>query len=278
MPVSPSCESDIRRRHLADLQRARLKLWQQGTRRFGRLEDADVFVRPLSLAKSHENIGSPSRDPDTPSNVSPPSPFPSSPLPSPALPSPASTLSRRLSVRAIIHSKSHSPIGLKRDFDLDALKATIPDPLPSPRSPNFNPEALLSVLEPLNRKRRPSCSPDSDSTNTSNNENDNEDGAEGSDGDARMTEDTTASPEPCKRPRVSTQPTVVPINVQYARAQLPALAAIIMSDRVRRGDLIELALPHPQVWPETIAYVYTGEAQLLTEQTKENILYLGGKI
>lgn len=67
-------------------------------------------------------------------------------------------------------------------------------------------------------------------------------------------------------------------DVQYARAQLPALAAIIMSGRVRRGDLIDLALPHPQVWPETIAYVYTGEAQLLTEQTKENILYLGGKI
>lgn len=211
-PVSPSCESDIRRRHLADLQRARLKLWQQGTRRFGRLEDADVFVRPLPLAKSHENIGSPSRDPETPSTVSPSSPFPSSPLPSPALPSPASTLSRRLSVRAIIHSKSHSPIGLKRDFDLDALRATIPDPLPSPRSPNFNPEALLSVLEPLNRKRRASCSPDSDSTNASNGENGSEDGDKGSDGDAEMTEETVASPDPCKRPRVSTQPTVVPIS------------------------------------------------------------------
>ncbi|KAF3063367.1 hypothetical protein CFAM422_010029 [Trichoderma lentiforme] len=279
-PVSPSCESDIRRRHLADLQRARLKLWQQGTRRFGRLEDADVFVRPLPLTKSHENIGSPSRDPDTPSTVSPFPPFPSSPLPSPVLPSPASTLSRRLSVRAIIHSKSHSPIGLKRDFDLDTLRATIPDPLPSPRSPNFNPKALLSVLEPLNRKRKASCSPDSDSTNASNNGNGNEDGEKESDEDAEMAAETMASPGPCKRPRVSAQPTctVVPINVQYARAQLPALAAIIMSDRVRRGDMIELALPHPQVWPETIAYVYTGEAQLLSEQTKENILYLGGKI
>ncbi|KAK0762075.1 hypothetical protein N5P37_004876 [Trichoderma harzianum] len=277
-PVSPSCESDIRRRHLADFQRARLELWQQGAQRFGRLEDADVFVRPLPLGKSHENIGSPSRDPDSPFTVSLSSLLPSPALPSPALPSPTSTLSRQLSVRAIIHSKSHSPIVLKREFGLDDLRKTIPDPLPSPRSPNFNPEALLSVLEPLNRKRRASCSPESDSTNASHNENDSDDGDKGSDGDPEMTAETTASPEPCRRPRVSAQPTIVPINVQYARAQLPALAAIIMSGRVRQGDMIDLALPHPQVWPETVAYVYTGEAQLLTEQTKENILYLGGKI
>ncbi|QYS97008.1 hypothetical protein H0G86_004243 [Trichoderma simmonsii] len=277
-PVSPSCESDIPRRHLADFQRARIELWRQGAQRFGRLEDADVFVRPLPLGKSHENIGSPSRDPDSPFTVSPSSPLPSPALPSPASPSPTSTLSRRLSVQAKIHSNSHSPIVLKREFDLDALRDTIPDPLPSPRSPNFNPEALLSVLEPLNRKRRASCSPDSDSTNASNDENDKEYGDKGSDGDAEMTAETMASPEPFQRPRVSAQHTVVPINVQYARAQLPALAAIIMSGRVRRGDMIDLALPHPQVWPETIAYVYTGEAQLLTEQTKENILYLGGKI
>ncbi|KAL6837454.1 hypothetical protein V8C40DRAFT_279324 [Trichoderma camerunense] len=277
-PVSPSCESDIRRRHLADFQRARLELWQQGAQRFGSLEDADVFVRPLPFEKSHENIGSPSRDPDSLFTVSPSSPLPSPALPSPTLPSPVSTLPRRLSVRATIHSKPHSPILLKREFDLDALRRTIPDPLPSPRSPNFNPEALLSVLEPLNRKRRASCSPDSDSTNASNDENDIEDGDKGSAGDAEMTAETEASPEPFQRPRVSAQPTVVPINIQYARAQLPALAAIIMSGRVRRGDMIDLPLPHPQVWPETIAYVYTGEAQLLTEQTKENILYLGGKI
>ncbi|KAM6485437.1 hypothetical protein HDV62DRAFT_404163 [Trichoderma sp. SZMC 28011] len=279
-PVSPSCESDIRRRHFADFQRARLELWRQGAQRFGRLEDADVFVRPLPIEKSHENIGSPSRDPDSPFTVSPSSPLPSPALSSPALPSPTSTLSGRLSVQAKIHSQSHSPIVLKREFGLDDLRKTLPDPLPSPRSPNFNPEALLSVLEPLNRKRRASCSPDSDSTNASNDENDNEDGDKGSDGDAEMTAETVASPEPFQRARVSAQPTgtVVPINVQYARAQLPALAAIIMSGRVRRGDLIDLALPHPQVWPETIAYVYTGEAQLLTEQTKENILYLGGKI
>lgn len=213
-PVSPSCESDIRRRHFADFQRARLELWRQGAQRFGRLEDADVFVRPLPIEKSHENIGSPSRDPDSPFTVSPSSPLPSPALSSPALPSPTSTLSGRLSVQAKIHSQSHSPIVLKREFGLDDLRKTLPDPLPSPRSPNFNPEALLSVLEPLNRKRRASCSPDSDSTNASNDENDNEDGDKGSDGDAEMTAETVASPEPFQRARVSAQPTgtVVPIS------------------------------------------------------------------
>ncbi|KAL7908606.1 hypothetical protein GGI35DRAFT_493674 [Trichoderma velutinum] len=273
-PTSPSCESDTRRMQLADIQRSRLELWQQGARRFGCLEDADVLVRPLPLEKFHDNSESLSKDPGTPSIAS----RSSSPFPSPALSSPTLTSSRRLSVRAIIHSKSHSPIGLKREFDLDALRATIPDPLPSPRSPNFNPEALLSILEPLNRKRRASYPPDVDSITASNNEDHDEGGEERSDGDAGRTAESMASPPSCKRPRISAQPTAVPINIQYARAQLPALAAIIMSDRVRRGDTIELALPHPQVWPETIAYVYTGEAQLLTEQTKENILYLGGKI
>lgn len=206
-PTSPSCESDLRRRQLADIQRSRLELWKQGAQRFGRLEYADVFVRPLPLGKCHENIRSPSTDPVSPCTVSP-----SSPLPSPALPSPASTLSRRLSVRAIIHSKSHSPIGLKRDFDLDALRATIPDPLPSPRSPNFNPEALLSILEPLNRERRASRSPDSASTNASNNQDRVEDGEEGSDGDSRMSVETMDSPQPCKSPRFPTQYTAVPIS------------------------------------------------------------------
>lgn len=51
-----------------------------------------------------------------------------------------------------------------------------------------------------------------------------------------------------------------------------------MSNRVRRGDTIELAMPHPSAWPSTVAYVYTGERELLKDNVRENILYLGGKI
>ncbi|KAL7939459.1 hypothetical protein V8C35DRAFT_286688 [Trichoderma chlorosporum] len=268
--ISPCCESDIRRRRLADIQRSRLRLWEQGSKRFGSLEDADVFVRPLPLRKYQENLTSLSED-NTPSPISP-----SSPLQSPASSSPASVSSRRLSVRAIIHSKSHPPIGLKREFDLDRLRATIPDPLPSPQSPNFNPEALLSNLAPLNRKRRASCLSDSISANDK--EDADEDGKEAIDCDEDEAAENVSSPRPSKRRRFPEQLIAVPINIQYARAHLPALAAVMMSDQVKQGDTIQLALPQPQAWPETVAYVYTGEAQLLTEETKENIFHLGGKV
>ncbi|KAL7943085.1 hypothetical protein V8C42DRAFT_329613 [Trichoderma barbatum] len=278
-PKSPSDESELRRKQLADIQRSRLGLWEQGSKRFGRLEDADVFVRPLPLRRCLNGNRSPSEDPYTPSPASTPSSLSSPTLIPPTPTSPTSASSRRLSVRAIIHSKSNTPVGLKREFDLDALRATIPDPLPSPRSPNFDREALLSNLRPLNRKRRASSPADSDSLDARDNKDDNEgEEADGSYGNVEEIAETATSPQPSKRRRVSSQHIAVPINAQYARAQLPALAAIIMSDRVRRGDTIELALPHPGMWPETVAYVYTGEAQLLTEQTKENILHLGGKI
>lgn len=69
------------------------------------------------------------------------------------------------------------------------------------------------------------------------------------------------------------------LGLRYARSQLPALAAVMMMpNRVRRGDTIQLAMPHPSAWPSTAAYVYTGERELLTNDVRENILYLGGKV
>lgn len=68
------------------------------------------------------------------------------------------------------------------------------------------------------------------------------------------------------------------LGLQYARSQLPALAAVMLMDKVKRGDTIELAMPHPSEWPSTIAYVYTGERELLTKKVRENIWYLGGKV
>lgn len=65
-------------------------------------------------------------------------------------------------------------------------------------------------------------------------------------------------------------------DLLYARAQLPVLASIIMSNRVRQGDAIELPVPHPDAWPETVAFVYTGERKLVTNQVRENVCYLGG--
>lgn len=51
----------------------------------------------------------------------------------------------------------------------------------------------------------------------------------------------------------------------------------MLSGHVREGDIIDLPLPRPKAWPQTLAYVYTGQGDL-TDAMKENILYLGGKI
>ncbi|KAL2675302.1 hypothetical protein Neosp_011486 [[Neocosmospora] mangrovei] len=66
-------------------------------------------------------------------------------------------------------------------------------------------------------------------------------------------------------------------HLEYARTYLPVLAAIILSEIVRPGDTIELPLPHPRAWEDTVAYIYTGRVAL-TEPIRQNILYLGGKV
>ncbi|KAM0441006.1 hypothetical protein ACHAPT_000311 [Fusarium lateritium] len=66
-------------------------------------------------------------------------------------------------------------------------------------------------------------------------------------------------------------------DLEYARTYLPVLAAIILSEIVRPGDTIELPLPHPRAWEDTVAYIYTGRVAL-TEPIRQNIVYLGGKV
>lgn len=66
-------------------------------------------------------------------------------------------------------------------------------------------------------------------------------------------------------------------DITYARINLPVLAALMVSGHVRKGDIIDLPMPHPEAWPQTAAHVYTGQVEL-TEAIKENILYLGGRV
>lgn len=99
-------------RHLR-FQRFREDLWRQGRRTFGNASRADVFVIPMDLRR---------------------------PFMTPTSATGATILanSDRLTVRAVIYSKSHSPIALTRNFDLGVLRATIPEPLPSPCTPHFD--------------------------------------------------------------------------------------------------------------------------------------------
>jgi hypothetical protein len=69
----------------------------------------------------------------------------------------------------------------------------------------------------------------------------------------------------------------VPLDVEYALNYLPVLAALMFSGHIRKGDAIDLALPHPDAWRDAVAHVYTGQG-VVTAAMKENILYLGGRV
>jgi hypothetical protein len=51
----------------------------------------------------------------------------------------------------------------------------------------------------------------------------------------------------------------------------------MLSEIVRPGDTVELPLPHPRDWEDTVAHVYTGRVAL-TEYIRQNMLHLGGSI
>jgi hypothetical protein len=180
----PSYGAAHRYMQLQQIQRQRLALWEQGSGKFGCSEEADVFVKPLQLRRPRRDIRSSSEGPDSASPTSP--------------------LHRRLFVRAVIHSKTHVPVGLKREFDLDALRATIPDPLLSPRSRNFNREALLSKLGQSDGELSSHSPVDSSMANAC----DNEDGVH--DVNIKVEETNTSPSLKCRR--YSSKVTAVPIS------------------------------------------------------------------
>ncbi len=51
----------------------------------------------------------------------------------------------------------------------------------------------------------------------------------------------------------------------------------MLSGYVKRGDVIDLPLPHPEVWPEIVSCIYSGKG-VMTSSMKENILYLAGRV
>jgi hypothetical protein len=67
------------------------------------------------------------------------------------------------------------------------------------------------------------------------------------------------------------------LDIEYALEHLPVLAALMVSGHVRRGDAVDMPLPHPDAWREVISYIYTEEG-VVTSAMKDNILYLGGRI
>ena len=54
------------------------------------------------------------------------------------------------------------------------------------------------------------------------------------------------------------------------------LAALLLSGYVREGDVVDVPVPHPAAWRQTVTHVYTGDGEL-TSAAAENIRYLGGR-
>ena len=114
-------------RHL-NFQRFRENLWQRGHQLFGNTTRADAFVMPMKLRlpfSTKSTGGGADDDRDIPYVL---------------------RSGGRVRVRAVVRSKGHTPIGLTREFDLDTLHSTIPEPSPSPRTPNFERGASLVAL------------------------------------------------------------------------------------------------------------------------------------
>ena len=66
-------------------------------------------------------------------------------------------------------------------------------------------------------------------------------------------------------------------DYDYARTYFPLLADILSSRLVQPGDIIDIPMPHPECWTQTVAHVYTGQGEL-TEAMKRNVMFLGGQI
>jgi hypothetical protein len=67
------------------------------------------------------------------------------------------------------------------------------------------------------------------------------------------------------------------IDIEYALHYLPVLAALMLSGHVRKYDTIDLPLPHPAAWRETVKYVYTYIGhRSISAAARENIQYLAG--
>ncbi|KAK4041577.1 hypothetical protein C8A01DRAFT_34418 [Parachaetomium inaequale] len=139
------------------------------------------------------------------------------------------------------------PFLLTRTFDMDGIRATIPELSPvsaGPRRPSNDHHISRTPLP--TRRRRSSMAA----------------GAKhGLDLDRSHVQNTNT----------------VPIHAKYALAFLPVLAAFIFSKLIHKGDIVDLPLPYPKAWAQTVAYVYTGQGEL-TEAIKQNIVYLGGKV
>ncbi|KAF6818714.1 hypothetical protein CSOJ01_01667 [Colletotrichum sojae] len=238
----PRSKEAEKRHHLEQL-----RAW--GHIYLGDAKNADVFVQAVSLRRQSDV----STNSDNSGGESSPPAMPSTP----SIPSYMTAIRARVRPRAV----NRNPFLIERVFDIEQLRATVIDPLPSsPPADARRRPSLAGSPRPKVMSPRPSAV-------------------------RRRSGSAAQSPFPSRA-----QPAVSPsrasaskanphpsADLPYARSSLPVLAALIVSGHIASGDVIDLPLPHPEVWPSTVAYVYTGQGDL-TDPVKENIIYLGGKV
>ncbi|KAF5017772.1 hypothetical protein F66182_10279 [Fusarium sp. NRRL 66182] len=253
------------------LARQREHLRRRGLVGSYRSREPEILVLPVELRRLSQ-ISS--------SDADPPSPYP---------------VDGRLTTRVVVHSHGRKPLILTRTFDLDELRATLPatsaaeyteesrrasvatlQPVPNvPRSssPGFSSERRHShgALPRIDHSRSPSS--------------DRRAPRQGLQPVAIRKSHTLYTPanshdqHHCSAKNLYTELGCIDLSLDlnYARKYLPVLAAIILSEIVGPGDTVELPLPHPRAWEDTVAYVYTARVAL-TEPIRQNISYLGGSV
>ncbi|KAI1496369.1 hypothetical protein F5X99DRAFT_422187 [Biscogniauxia marginata] len=224
---------------------------------FGAARTADAFVIPRSLRReSNPFAGAPH------SAVVPPQGDDGLPR---------LNMPNRLTVRIVIRPRAHERklFKFEHSFDMDELRATVPDPPPPPPPPptgstgisSREPDRVWSsaakTASSTAPKRRPSTARSNSTASVS-----PRDPRSGHGSDYRS---------------LLTDPKTVPIHLRYARVFLPVLAGLLQLGDVRRGDIVYLPVPHAGAWHQTLRYVYTGQGEP-TPAVRANIVYLAGKV
>ncbi|KAF4451066.1 hypothetical protein F53441_5888 [Fusarium austroafricanum] len=226
---APGGHHHARAMQLARQRELHRRRWIAGTYR---PREPELLVLPVELRRL--------------SHAEPPSPYP---------------VDGRLTTRVVVHSPGQKAFALTRTFDLDELRATIPE-ISSVKRTDEDRRASVTTLHPPPISSRPSSPGFPHERRHSHG--------------ALPRIDVKRSRSLERRgSRQGLHP--VAIRLSYARAYLPVLAAIMLSDHARPGATVELPLPYPRAWEDTVAHVYTGRVEL-TEPIKQNILYLGGSV
>ena len=224
-------------------ERQELQAW--GHVFYGNGTEANCFVTAVSLRRSSES-SSGEDSPDTPGRMARPG--------------------NRVTIRARVRpcALGRKPFLLKREFDMDELRATVPlgrlSPVPAePRRLS----AELATPEGHHTQGRRRFSSGSDISSSP----------------IRSSNTVPIREFPLSLNHIAKTHADFFLckDLRYARAYLPVLAALIYSGHIKPRDIVDLPLPFPEVWPQTVAYVYTGQGEL-TDAMKQNIEYLGGKV